>query len=82
MCGQRSSSGRRIVSSRWGEHRDLIGATEAWDQRLATGAGGETRPVPTDSRRRLIEYLTPVLTDVTAEVPAGDDPETVARRYG
>lgn len=63
------------------KHRDLIGATEFWDRRLATGPGGKLRPLPSDPRRRIVGYLTPVLTDVTKEVGPGEDPEKVARRY-
>jgi hypothetical protein len=63
------------------EHRDLIGATEFWDRRLAAGPGGSLRPLPSDPRRHLVGYLTPVLTEITLELRSGEDPETVARRY-
>ena len=63
------------------EHRELIGATESWDRRLATGPDGNLRPLPSDPRRHLVGYVTPVLTDVRVELGPGEDPDKVATRY-
>lgn len=63
------------------EHRELLGATESWDRRIASEPGGDLRPLPNDPRRHLIGYLTPVLTDLRVVVRAGEDPEKIARSY-
>jgi hypothetical protein len=56
--------------------------TEAWDGHLAPSPGSATRTrVPTDPRRRIIGYVTPVLEEVSVVLQPGEDREEVYKRY-
>jgi hypothetical protein len=55
--------------------------TEAWDRTLAATPGGFRRPVPVDSRRRVIGYVEPVLEPMRVVLAPGQDPEEIRRRY-
>ncbi len=60
----------------------LTHLTEAWDVHLNASPGGTTRTrVPSDPRRRIIGYLTPVLEEVSVVLQPGEDPEEVRKRH-
>jgi hypothetical protein len=64
------------------ENNETTVRTESWDGRLARAPGENLVPVPSDPRRRLIGYLTPVLEEVSIVVEPGQDPEAIRKKYG